>query len=840
MKKNINICQGFSLTAAMLIATMFASCVKFELEAPSPEHGGEITFGTSSVHSISKTQTKSFPESGVKRIIEKDPNDPSSFGLDVMVQDGIESPIQNQIATRGVQLNSINAFDVAAYYHVDVNSESKLYFADTVVDGVNTSEKTHYWPSTGYMNFVATYPTGLIEDGISTLADNSGNLGSFTYTIPTNVIEQQDVMIAVKNNVDNAAKCQDGTPVSLDFHHLFAAVRFKVGKMIATRINSLTISDVQGGTITISYNEDDDSWEYSASNPNASYSPVSTTNGAPNVDTYGLTEGNYITGNDNNLTMFVMPQVLNNAKITINYTELITNTTHTNQATLSGEWIAGKTFTYIINIIADHLQVTLPNPPDADAHYVRVDMDYDLSGFAQYAQGVTISNILATASWLNDGSNTASKDKQSIYLKKSIKNSSGQVTRTELSELQKQGYFTDELWVTEINGKTKVGPKLKESNILGTNTKELDIINKGTLHLFLDENDGDTDRNGQIMITATITANGQVMPNIILGLGNFKQLHPYWNNGIGVERFEDSAIHPYGFNYNRKVVYTNVNGIDHLGGSWLEQGWNNFWSLIFSLLGYTTDTVLPELDDDIANDFINVDRDDDEWGKDIIKTVTIDYGQLSNLKANNKALSQDGLINTQDLYDFTGNVDLAAMEEELNNSLTPNVEPNTDKKDPDTGWKVDITGSNESNPEYYAAYIALTRNKMRELETTIKGSSDIDDQILYQAIMHKENEGNGSNGVNETGAEIIEWFLPSKEDAQKMKEIGTGREDTPISPLNGIYWSSTTGDDPIAETNTAGYAYTFTFNNNAYSTSNTADRNSNHKVRAVRKKPTAN
>lgn len=837
MKKNINICQGFSLTAAMLIATMFASCVKLELEAPSLEHGGEITFGTSSVHNISKTQTKSFSESGVKRIIEKDPNDPSSFGLDVMVQDGIESPIQNQIATRGVQLNSINAFDVAAYYHVDVNSESKLYFADTVVDGVNTSEKTHYWPSTGYMNFVATYPTGLIEDGISTLADNSGNLGSFTYTIPTNVIEQQDVMIAVKNNVDNAAKCQDGTPVSLDFHHLFAAVRFKVGKMIATRINSLTISDVQGGTITISYNEADNSWKYEASESKASYTPVFTTNGAPNVDTYGLTEGNYITGNDNRLTMFVMPQVLNNAKITINYTELITNTTHTNQATLSGEWIAGKTFTYIINIIADHLQVTLPNPPDADAHYVRVDMDYDLSGFAQYAEGVTISNILATASWLNDGSNTASNDKQSIYLKKSIKNSSGQVTSTELSELQKQGYFTDELWETVIDGDTKVGPKRTSNNILGTNTKELDITNKGTLHLFLDENDGDTDRNGQIMITATITANGQVMPNITLGFGNFKQLRPYWNNGIGVERFEDSSTHPYGFSYNRKVVYTNVRGNEHLEDDFWEQLGDAFWSWLLSLFGYTTDTVLPEIDEDIADNFVDVDNANDLLGQEVIKTVTIDYTQLSNLKANNKAISQDGLINTRELYDFTGNIDLADLEEQLNNSLTPNVQPGVTAN---TGWKREVFGTNDNNPEYYAAYIALTRNKMRELKTTIKGSGSQGDTFLYQAIMHKENEGNGTNGVNEDGAEIIEWFLPSKEDAQKMKEVGTGREDTPISPLNGIYWSSTTGDDPIAETNTAGYAYTFTFNNNAYSASNTADRNSNHKVRAVRKKPTAN
>ena len=701
MKKNINICQGFSLTAAMLIATMFVSCVKLELEAPSLEHGGEITFGTSSVHNISKTQTKSFSESGVKRIIEKDPNDPSSFGLDVMVQDGIESPIQNQIATRGVQLNSINAFDVAAYYHVDVNSESKLYFADTVVDGVNTSEKTHYWPSTGYMNFVATYPTGLIEDGISTLANNSGNLGSFTYTIPTNVIEQQDVMIAVKNNVDNAAKCQDGTPVSLDFHHLFAAVRFKVGKMIATRINSLTISDVQGGTITISYNEADDSWKYEASESKASYTPVFTTNGAPNVDTYGLTEGNYITGNDNRLTMFVMPQVLNNAKITINYTELITNTTHTNQATLSGEWIAGKTFTYIINIIADHLQITLPNPPDADAHYVRVDMDYDLSGFAQYAQGVTISNILATASWLNDGSNTASNDKQSIYLKKSIKNSSGQVTSTELSELQQQGYFTDELWETVIDGDTKVGPKRTSNNILGTNTKELDITNKGTLHLFLDENDGDTDRNGQIMITATITANGQVMPNITLGFGNFKQLHPYWNNGIGVERFEDSATHPYGFSYNRKVVYTNVRGNEHLEDNFWEQLGDAFISWLLSLFGYTTDTVLPEIDEDIADNFVEVDDENDLLGQEVIKTVTIDYNQLSNLKANNKAISQDGLTNTRELYDFTGNIDLADLEEQLNNSLTPNVAPGVTAS---TGWKREVFGTNDNNPEYYAAF----------------------------------------------------------------------------------------------------------------------------------------
>ena len=152
-------------------------------------------------------------------------------------------------------------------------------------------------------------------------------------------------------------------------------------------------------------------------------------------------------------------------------------------------------------------------------------MDYDLTGFTQYAQNVTISNVTATASWLNDGSNTASNDKQSIRLKKSIKNASGTVTSTELTEMQKKGYFTDELWETIIQGDTKNGPKLSNANILGTETKTLDITNKGTLHLFLDENDGDTDRNGRVMITAEVILDGTPLEEpIILGQGNFKQL----------------------------------------------------------------------------------------------------------------------------------------------------------------------------------------------------------------------------------------------------------------------------------------------------------------------------
>ena len=837
MNKNMNICPRLSIAAALLFATMFVSCIKAEFEAPVATTDKEISFKTS--NGTWSPLTRSASEAESKVLLAHNPDEDGSFGLSMTVTDGIQIPEVNAPATKGVQVSAINSFDVAAYLYKNQSATTgSFFFEDQVTDGVTA--EPYYWPSFGEMNFVALYPSGAVNGGVKTIADANGNLQSFDYTIPSDISQHQDLMIAVKNDVD----CKNGGQVPLTFKHLLAAVQFKVGKMVATRINSLTISGVKGGTVTMTYDSANDTWSYLASSDNASYSPIyEVAQGTPNINTYGLAEGSYITSNDNGMVMFVMPQDLEGATFEISYYEYITGTNHNNVVVKlpNHSWEAGKTITYVINIDAETLQITIPTPPDADAHYVRVDMDYDLTGFTQYAQNVTISNVTATASWLNDGSNTASNDKQSIRLKKSIKNASGTVTSTELTEMQKQGYFTDELWETIIQGDTKNGPKLSNANILGTETKTLDITNKGTLHLFLDENDGDTDRNGRVMITAEVILDGTPLEEpIILGQGNFKQLHPYWNNGIGVERFEDGNNHPYGFNYNRKVVYTNVSGQEHLDSSYGEQIWNSIISWFLSLFGYTTDTVLPEIDEDIADNFVNVDKDNDKLGQEVIKTVTIDYSQLSNLKTNGKAISQDGLINTRELYDFTGNIDLADLEEQLNNSLTPNVGEGVESS---TGWKREVYGSNESNPEYYAAYIALTRNKMRELKTTITDErGNEESEPIYQAIMHKENEGTGTNGVYEDGAEIIEWFLPSKEDAQNMKDVGTGLENTPISPLNGIYWSSTAGDDPVStESSTSvGYAYTVTFNNNAYSSATTADRTSNHKVRAVRKKPTAN
>lgn len=839
MKQNKNIFPSLGIAAALLIATMFASCTKAELEAPVVKQGAEIRFGIEK-NGISKPLTKSGSKSDSRVLVDYDPNDPCSLGLSMTVVDGIETPKSHLPATKGAQVSQkeqLTAFDVVSYFYADESAEDgSLVFADEVSDGVNTSKKTYYWPSFGVMNFIATYPAGLFgEAGIQTIADDNGHLRSFSYTIPETVANQQDIMIAVTNDVD----CTEGAPVPLQFKHLLAAVQFKVGKMVATRINSLTISGVKGGTVTMTYDAANDKWNYLASSNNATYSPVYLVDGTPNIDTYGMAEGNYITSNENGMVMFVMPQVLEGATLYVSYTEQITGTPHQKTVTLTGHsWEAGKTLTYVINIDAETLQITIPTPPNADAHYVRIDMPYDFSGLNKFAsEGITVSNVTATASWLDDDSNTASADKQSIYLKNSITNSNGNVTSTGLSSLQQQGYYTDEVWEVRysVNNQgdrtysvgSENGPERVKANNLGS-PNLIDLVGTGIIHLFVDENDGTTDRNGIVEITATVTLGGISKP-VTLGNGYFKQLCPSWNtNGVGVERFEndteDINSFPYGFSYNRVVRYTNKYAEkDALG-----QFWDNLIGWFLSLFGYSTETILPNVEGQ-APGFVDVKKTKDYKGEEIIHYVELNYSALNAISS--IAQNNNGLINTRALYTYTGATDITELENQLNESFGFNSNGTSNN------WTRTITPGAD-NPEYYAAYMALKRNRMREFITYVT-TPDGNQQTVYKAILHKENEGQGESGVNESGADIIEWYLPSSEEAKSLVETGTGLEATPISPLDGIYWSSTAGVDPASGTN--GYAYSYTYSKNTYSTVNpNEDRTVEHKVRAVRKKPTAN
>lgn len=798
---------------------LLASCVDDEFENRLQTTGKNIGFHASypmNTPNIGKTRSAQIQKDSLLRLASSD----STFSLDVYVEEGIRSHKHSQKAqTRGTQITATGdwKYNVGAYYKKSDDASYNYYFVNHSGGMEFNSNDTeaitpYYWPVNGEMTFFAVAPC---DDNNNLSIPNSIDAPTITYTIPEDIAQHTDIMVA-QSTID--CPTNDGTiPVSLQFQHLLAAVQFKVGDMQLIQINSLSVSGIKGGTITMTY--ENDAWSYTSSAENVTYTPIFTTEGTPNVDTSGLPTGTDIAGKSNGLTMLVMPQEIGaDATVTIDYKELITGEEKTNQVINLGatahNWVAGQTTVYTLNIDTD-ISIEIPTPPDADAHYTRVDMTYNLAEL----NGI-VTDITAYAAWEEDGTNTASEDKRDIALK------------TELSPTQEQGYFTDELWELSYSvdgdGNKKYtkgsdkGP-VHVNSIIGSTSLPIPDGSSGTIYLFLDENDGTTDRNGVLHLVGTVKETNE---RITIGVGRFKQLCPSWNSdGIGVERFEDEETHPYGFSYDRQVKYINTTAQNLEDIFTNDNPWDDWLGVLWYIFLYWTgameEEVIPNIEG-MADGFVTK-----EEYAGFTKTITINYSALNAVKekthnSESNEPNSAGLENTRALYNHTGDIDIKDFENQLDEALT--------------GWgKQIISEGNEISD--YAAFIALTRNRMRELVTTIVSSEGED--TITEAILHKVGEGGTNNEGDESGEDIIEWYLPSVKEAEGLIESGNTTGTTPTSPLNGTYWSSNAGDDPDPDAdNPNGYAYSYTYSNNEYKRSNPSeDRTAELKVRAVRKKP---
>ena len=782
-------------SALFLAGSLFFSACSDEdlLDSPSNVLTGEgIFFGTSVGNGQWTPDVigRSAKEEKQKSIVIVGDDD---FSITATVEDGIKMR-NNELKpqSRGTQVSKasdVTAFDVVAYKNL--NNAYTHYFTETVTDGVNPGEK-RYWPSKGTVDFIATYPKDLFKSQFPTAEDYEDGF-SFTYTIKDDVEEQEDIMVACPKGLNNG---DSGEAVPLQFQHLLAAVQFKVGEMQFIKINSLKVTGVYGGDITFTYN-------------NGVWTPTSSTTKEYDLtsiiaDTSGLIEGDEITSNKNNSIMLVAPQTLpDGAKIVVEYTETITGISYLGDeaktADLSGEWVAGQTTTYAFNISGtDFGTVEIPRPDDQDAHYIMLPMSYNMGKILNHEK---IESVRATAQWLKDENGNDISGDNSTKCGISLK------FNGELSETQKQGFWTDKRYIETITvsssgSSSTTGLLLDTTEDSHNNTglrggSFLNITSaNGDIVLFIEENNGITDRVGELIFTAKLK-NSDVQ--IILGRGQFKQLCPSWKNNVGIERIEsDAKTYAYGFDYTRKVVYTNP------GDSW--------W--ILKNLGralYTWGANSVITDDE--GSFIEL-----ETGSFNVLGITInytnkvilDYGALSEVE--DVANSNDGLTNTRVLYNFTGGVDIAQIETEFDDNL---------------GWNKSIPTEGEGTPDDYAAFIALSRNRMFEKKTIVNSTEGT--TTTYKATLYK----NGKTDLE--GDDIIEWYLPSSVEAENLNETGKnsdGASSNVIDNLNGTYWSSTAGSDM-----TPSKSYTYTFDNNNYQSINEELRTNKYKVRAVRKKP---
>lgn len=232
------------------------------------------------------------------------------------------------------------------------------------------SEKSLYWVGSenikffAYSPYSAAAPASSEEDAadaddatpsvIHSAADATG-IPTLTYTVPTDVTKQIDLMYATADCGGNGTGDVRNGAVQLNFKHALTAVTIKTGeKMLAGKVTKIEISGVHGSG---SYPIGATSWTITDETAGRTFSIDNETalDGNKDKNEIMTKPGTILNGDDKGYTFMMIPQELtDDAKLTISFTDKLTNTERTLTAKLkeftkNGIWEIGKQYTYSIN-----------------------------------------------------------------------------------------------------------------------------------------------------------------------------------------------------------------------------------------------------------------------------------------------------------------------------------------------------------------------------------------------------------------------------------------------------------------------------------------------------------
>lgn len=774
MKERKNLYLGISGWAILLASALsFTSCADDDIiDSSQLTTGKGICFNIANDNEVWQPDSRTAKAESTTTFHSENPDD--GFSITATTINGIRSFVNTKPQSRGTQTTAPGSnwsYKVGAYYYQTANAAPIDFFTENTTGGLTfgsegTGTSTYYWPKNGKISFFAVAPANIQGFNVPT-AENI-DAPTFTYTIDSDVTKHQDIMVAQTDAINTPT-----APVDLQFQHLLAAVQFKMGDMIATQVNSITISGIKGGEVTFGYS--DGKWTPTSYGNTTSYAlTLGTQDQEGNweagklTNTLNLDDKADITGNNNNSMLLLAPQTLSGAKVTVNYTELLVlnngqPTTYEKTINLPEHiWEAGKTYAYTLNIKSG-LSITIPRPDDQDAHYVMVEMNYNLTGVSD-----DITDLTASIEYIN---NTASND-----IKPTLK------MKADLTKLQSAGYWTETQYdaVENEDGTTSYKNAV---NKRGNETLPLTGSNKsGTLVIFLPENNGKTDREVVLRITGKYNNT-----TLNIGSGSFKQYCPCWSEDgtIGVERFEEIntngeiLTHPWGFKYTRKAEY-------------------RFFSFLNLFLPYVFEQQFG-----YEGSFYTIEK----FSFLTVKywSVNIDYTALNHISGANK---EDGLQNTKELFNHVGN-DGGISELETFCKTYRSLIGDTFTLQSETG---------ENNvPDDFAAYEALKRNKFVEVLYKNDAGSEIMPMIFEEDMQWFLPSTTEAQKLRET------------------KLDSNGNEVNSINALQGTYWSSNRhAAQDETETDDDTKAFTITYTNGEYTITD-ADRMNNNKIRAVRK-----
>ena len=576
--KGINILNMTAGMAAVLLSvTLFSCSSDVPYEHTDYSTTDNICFGISD--SGNGTRAAAANEAiTTDRYVLRSSESSDTLCVRAVVSDGIGKAAAKHATRASMQATMYDQFNVVAQLKKSDGNIAPRYYMNEVAtkQGVvwQPSSSIYYWPDNGSLRFLAWAPIDAELDESPVKPSEDVNKTTIKYTVPAELSKQRDLVAAATgyNASPAGGVC---APVSLQFKHLCTAVVVKTGATMAPgTIKSVTVTNVRNsGT----YDMLRSAWTLNDATTSYTVSPDMATGST-------TAEGTKLNADD--ATFMLLPQTLGaDSKLEVMFHDNISGRDRLLTASLNGaEWPMGKTVTYRLSITPEYELEFTSEPQVQDAHYVI------------YPITIKAENLGA------NGWKLVSNDTRNVTFVENFGND-------DIKRLVDNGY-----WLKDYCGKSEL-----------TSTTQGDI----KVYVFIKENITDADRDIKLTLTPAD------YPNAAPVTFDFKQYCPAWNNGIGVERKQETD-YPWGFNWDSsmKITYSMPKGF-----------WMGIWHALFTIFGNTK----------------YVTQEGYAWTG--TWKVTVDFSKVPKLTTATSAT--DGLKNTWEIYNFEGISDAETIMRQL-------------------------------------------------------------------------------------------------------------------------------------------------------------------------------
>lgn len=557
-----------SIAAVLLSASLF-SCSSDDFFGKAETNTDGISFGVSTENGASTRANNSADGYTAARYTLRSDNSADTLCVRAVVTDGIGNDNAGRPATRAAMLTSMyEKFNVVAAVKEENGTVGTQYYMDDVARKTGNNwvpAHTYYWPgSNRQLRFLAWAPTDATFQSVpNNYVPNNPNATTLQYTTPPEAKNQHDIVAAATGFISNPSNDATCTPVDLQFKHLCTAVIIKTGEqMTAGTIKSVSLKGIKNsGT----YDMEKSTWTLTDSKADFTISP--------NQETTSTTHDTDLNAGESRFML--LPQTLGtDSKLEVEFHDNISGRDRTLSASLKGaEWPRGKTVTYRLSITPEYELKFTSEPEEQDAHYV--------------IYPITIkADKLGSNGW-----KLTSNDTKNVTFVENFANN-------DIKRLVDNGY-----WLKDYCGTSEI-----------TSKSYGDV----RVYVFIKENNSNADRD--IKLTLAPVDYPDATPETF----TFKQYCPAWNNGIGVERMQETN-YPWGFNWDSdmKITYSMPEGF-----------WMGIWHFLFSIFGDTK----------------YVTQEGFAWAG--TWKVTVDFSKVPKLTT--ATSTTDGLKNTWEIYNFEG------------------------------------------------------------------------------------------------------------------------------------------------------------------------------------------